>query len=140
MSARFSSQLSKIRAVIDQTRPRRAGLVGWKQGPMQLSSDYKQRQPVFANCPLPRGEGGAKRRVRAARRNFSSSDPHPALRATFSPREKDTLLTLGALSWTALVYDRPYFHSCTEKRAVIDRPYRKPSILERFLLFHHAWT
>src|SRR5678810_919706 len=102
------SACPSVGAVYDQTRPRRAGLVGWKQGPMQLSSDYKQRQPVFANCPLPRGEGGAKRRVRAARRNFSSSDPHPALRATFSPREKDTLLTLGALSWTALVIDRPY--------------------------------
>src|SRR6188508_1155373 len=114
-------RFSTVGAVYDQTRPRRAGLVGWKQGPIRLTSDDKQRQPVFANRPLPRGEGGAKRRVRAARRNLSSSDPHPALRATFSPREKDTLLTLGALSWTALVYDRPYFVDA-RKRALIKRP------------------
>src|SRR5262245_53829790 len=43
---------------------------------------------VLARIPLPPGEGAAKRRVRGE--NLEGSCPHPALRATFSRREKDT--------------------------------------------------
>src|SRR5262245_10645034 len=42
--------------------------------------------------PLPPGEGGAKRRVRPCMARVSARRPHPALRATFSRREKDSIL------------------------------------------------
>ena len=42
------------------------------------------------DIPLPPGEGAAKRRVRAGHNEMSRLvRPHPALRATFSRREKD---------------------------------------------------
>ncbi len=50
---------------------------------------------LFAATPLPWGEGGAKRRVRV--RGTSVACPHPALRATFSPREKDTATVRSAV-------------------------------------------
>jgi hypothetical protein len=73
-----------------------------KRGLMRLSS-VARLDNLFARVPLPRGEGRAKRRVRV---QDSTLDPHPALRATFSPREKDLLVTFR-LFGTALVYDRP---------------------------------
>src|SRR5262249_43834469 len=51
-----------------------------------------------SQVPLP--PGAARRRVRVG--------PHPALRASFSPREKDSRSPPCSLFWTLLVYDRPY--------------------------------
>ena len=45
--------------------------------------------------PLPRGEGAAKRRVRAGQDGrYRRARPHPALRATFSRREQDSTQTV----------------------------------------------
>jgi hypothetical protein len=45
---------------------------------------------ILERIPLPKGEGGAKHRVRGTARNcFSCGTPHPALRATLSLRERD---------------------------------------------------
>src|SRR5205823_12981162 len=55
------------------------------------------------NCPnssLPSGEGGAERRVRV--RECVNLGPHPALRATFSRREKD-MPSGCSLIWTTLI-------------------------------------
>jgi hypothetical protein len=44
----------------------------------------------WKKIPLPTGEGAAKQRVRSTTRKIISfGTPHPALRATFSRREKD---------------------------------------------------
>src|SRR6266480_6969638 len=62
--------------------------------------------PSCKGCvPLPSGEGGAERRVRV--RECVNLGPHPALRATFSRREKDTPSSFS-LIWTTVVTDRPY--------------------------------
>ena len=51
------------------------------------------RDRISRQGPSPPGEGAAKRRVRDLSHDAS---PHPALRATFSRREKDLLATLSA--------------------------------------------
>ena len=62
--------------------------------------------PSCKGCvPLPSGEGGAERRVRV--RECVNLGPHPALRATFSQREKDTPSGFSLIC-TTLVVDRPY--------------------------------
>ena len=50
---------------------------------------YKNENPPLERVPLPLGEGGAKRRVRVRMPKLFVVRPHPALRATFSRREKD---------------------------------------------------
>src|SRR5262249_16985641 len=70
--------------------------------PISTTSTFTVRIPVivgfpklktcFGEIPLPPGEGAAKRRVRAP------TDPHPALRATFSRREKDSARTVSITS------------------------------------------
>src|SRR5438046_4391251 len=59
---------------------------------------------MYVCVPLPSGEGGAERRVRV--RECVNLGPHPALRATFSRREKDTP-SYFSLIWTIVVCDRP---------------------------------
>src|SRR5438128_3282589 len=64
------------------------------------------RVSVWPSCkgcvPLPSAEGGAERRVRV--RECVNLGPHPALRATFSQREKDTPSGFS-LIWTTVIYD-----------------------------------
>jgi hypothetical protein len=71
------------------------------------SSNLKKARPLLVNCPLPLGEGGAERRVRAARSTILIIDaivgracPHPALQATFSRWEKDPP-SLFVVVWVA---------------------------------------
>jgi hypothetical protein len=44
-------------------------------------------EKVLGRIPLLKGEGGAKHRVRGTKKNVFT--PHPALRATLSPQERD---------------------------------------------------
>ena len=68
---------------------------------------------------LPSGEGGAERRVRV--RECVNLGPHPALRATFSQREKDTPSGFS-LIWTTVAIDRLYNVSGAEtKQSEISR-------------------
>jgi len=56
----------------------------------------------------PLGEGGAKRRVRVRMPKLFVVRPHPALRATFSRREKDPPRQFVYYFGQLCVIDRPY--------------------------------
>ena len=67
---------------------------------MRISA-FIQNRNLFARGPLPLGERAAKRRVK------EKMGPHPALRATFSQREKDSRQSFGVFR-TGLVIGRLY--------------------------------
>ena len=69
---------------------------------------YKKENPPLERVPLPLGEGGAKRRVRVRMPKLFVVRPHPALRATFSRREKDPPRQFVYYFGQLCVIDRPY--------------------------------
>src|SRR5438046_6199376 len=75
---------------------------------------------MYVCVPLPSGEGGAERRVRV--KECVNLGPHPALRATFSDREKDMPSRLMLiLDTSSHVYDRR-FYVAREKQAGSHKP------------------